>query len=345
MTNRWVVLSDGARPTEDIYFLESAAPSLRSSGGVVSRLATRRWRVPLALSAALALRRLAGANLIICRALAPAWLRLLERHREVVGRICYLVDDDIPAAMDEATLPASYRARMARVARLQPRLLALADEVVVSSEALAARFAGRHPRVSVLTPPLLAPLPALTHFDHRPDAAAPWWVGYHGTRAHLPDLSRVAPALVDLHDATDSVGFEVMLGQHTPAELGALARCTAPSPLPWSRFREYQRQRRIHIGLAPLLDTPFNRGKSFIKFLDIAAMGGVGIYSRRLPYTEIVEDGVNGLLADDSPEDWYRCLTRLLDHPQEAGRMAQAAADTARRVGEAGGAVEFWRAR
>lgn len=28
----WVVLSDGGQPTEDIYFLESAAPELRRQG-------------------------------------------------------------------------------------------------------------------------------------------------------------------------------------------------------------------------------------------------------------------------------------------------------------------------
>ena len=342
MRTRWVVLSDGARPTEDIYFLASAAPLLRAEGRDVGRLDVRGWRWPLARWV---LARQPGANLVLCRTLPLAVLRWLERERGHFARIVYLIDDDLAAAAVDATLPAGYRARMARAAEQQPRLLALADEVVACSEALAARFAGHHPRVSVLTPPLLAPLLPPRHFSRAPGAESPWWVGFHGTRAHLADLRRMAPALVRLHRERDDIAFEVMLGAHAPAELGALRRCDTPSPLPWSRFRDYQRRRRLHIGLAPLLDTPFNRGKSFIKFLDIAAMGGVGIYSRRLPYTEIVEDGVNGLLADDSPEEWYRRLAWLLDHPQDAARMAKAAADTARRVGDVRRAVDFWRTR
>ncbi|WP_311950707.1 hypothetical protein [Halomonas piscis] len=41
---RLLVLSDGARPTEDIYFLESVAPLLRSEGHDMCRLDVRGWR-------------------------------------------------------------------------------------------------------------------------------------------------------------------------------------------------------------------------------------------------------------------------------------------------------------
>ncbi|AXY41431.1 glycosyltransferase [Halomonas sp. JS92-SW72] len=341
----WRVLSDGALPTEEIYFLASAAPTLRAEGAVIERQLARRRRLALWRVGPRARRHLAGARVVLCRGLAPDWLRWLERHRGALASVHYLIDDDLSAAAADRSLPAAYRARMARLARQQPRLLALADEVVAASRGLANQLADRHPRVALLTPPLLAPLPLLAHFDIPPTIESPWWVGFHGTRAHLADLRHIAPALVRLHEARTDVAFEVMLGAHVPDELSRLWRCDTPSPLPWPRFRDYQRQRRMHIGLAPLLDTPFNRGKSFIKFLDIAAMGGVGIYSRRPPYTEIVEDGVNGLLADDTPEAWCRCLTWLLDHPVQAARMARAAADTARRVGDIRHVVAFWRDR
>jgi len=60
-------------------------------------------------------------------------------------------------------------------------------------------------------------------------------------------------------------------------------------------------------------------------------MGGVGIYSNRPPYTEIVEHGVNGLLAGDDPDDWQRCLEWLLEHPAKAHDMARAAQEGAGR--------------
>ncbi|WP_445000731.1 glycosyltransferase family 1 protein [Halomonas mongoliensis] len=323
-SERWLLLSDGARPTEDLYFLESVAPRLRSEGHFAGRLDVRGWRWWLARAV---LSRQLGANLVLCRTLPKAALGWLEREREAFGTIRYLIDDDLAAAAEDATLPAAYQARMARAAERQPRLLALADEVVACSEPLAARLRAQHGDVRVMTPPLISPLPELAHFAAGPSPERPWRLGFHGTRAHLADLLHIAPALEAVQRERDDTELELMLGEHAPPGLAALPRTLCPAPLPWERFRTYQASRRVHIGLAPLLDTPFNRGKSFIKFLDIAVMGGVGIYSSRPPYTEIVEHGVNGLLAGDDPADWQRCLEWLLNHPEKAHDMACAAAE------------------
>ena len=328
---RWLLLSDGARPTEDIYFLESVAPRLRSEGHFAGRLDVRGWRWWLARAV---LSRQLGANLVLCRTLPKMALGWLERERAAFGTIRYLIDDDLAAAAEDASLPAAYRERMAAAAARQPRLLALADEVVACNGQLATRLREGHGNVRVMTPPLISPLPALAHFAAGPSAERPWRIGFHGTRAHLADLAQIAPALEGLQRDRDDAELALMLGEHTPAGLAALPRTRCPAPLPWGKYRDYQASRRVHIGLAPLLDTPFNRAKSFIKFLDIAAMGGVGIYSNRYPYTELVEHGVNGLLADDDPADWRRCLAWLLDHPERAHAMAQAAAETAARRGQ-----------
>lgn len=328
-SERWLLLSDGARPTEDLYFLESVAPLLRAEGHFAGRLDVRGWRWWLARAV---LSRQLGANLVLCRTLPSAALGWLERERVAFGTIRYLIDDDLAAAAEDATLPGAYRARMAEAAARQPRLLALADEVVACSGQLAARLEGQHGNVSVMTPPLISPLPELAHFAAGPSPERPWRIGFHGTRAHLADLLHIAPALEAVQRERDDTELELMLGEHAPPGLAALPRTLCPAPLPWERFRAYQASRRVHIGLAPLLDTPFNRGKSFIKFLDIAVMGGVGIYANRPPYTEIVEHGVNGMLAGDDPAEWQRCLAWLLDHPERARAMAQAAAKSAARL-------------
>ncbi len=335
----WLVLSDGARPTEDIYFLESAAPLLRAHGVPSGRLEVRGWR---GLLGRLIAGRLVGVNVLLCRTLPEVWLSWLERRRDQLGRIVYLIDDDLDAAAGDATLPEAYRQRMARAAAAQPRLLALADEVVASSPALAGRFEARHPRVRVLTPPLIAEPPPLDHFAGPPSAAHPWSICFHGTRAHLADLEQIAPALVALQHERDDTELELMLGRHTPPALAELPRTATPEPLAWPAFRDYQASRRLHIGLVPLWETPFNQGKSYIKFMDLVAMGGVGLFSQRAPYTEIVTHGVNGLLVEDDPAAWRQSLDWLLMHPGEARRMAEAAGETARRLGDPEVAANFW---
>lgn len=340
----WVVLSDGARPTEDIYFYESAAATLHQQGVLAERFPVSRSFGAAWLHGRAFKHRYAGVSLLLCRSLPLSWLRWLERNRNAFGYIVYLIDDDIAAAAVDTSLPSAYRKRMARIAKLQPRLLELADEVVACSDQLASYFTPRHANVSVLTPPLLAPLPGHDHCSIPPSAETPWQIGFHGTRAHLQDLLHIAPALETLQQRDDTE-LEIMLGQHIPKRLAALPRVKAPAPLPWQAFQQYQRQRRIHIGLAPLLATPFNQGKSFIKFLDIAAMGGVGIYSNRYPYTEVVRHGENGLLVEDTTDAWRDGLQQLLEDPAATSRMAEQAAKDAQRIGDPSLVVSFWQAR
>lgn len=338
----WVVLSDGARPTEDIYFLASAAPGLRRRGVAVERFAASRSFGASGLHGRTLLKRYAGANLLLCRSLPPGWLRWLERHRNAFGYIAYLIDDDITAAANDPVLPAAYRKRMARIAKYQPRLLALVDEVVTSSEQLARCFFSEHFNIQVLTPPLIAPLPSLQHFALPPSSRAHWKIGFYGTRAHLADLMHIAPAIQEIQSQRMDTQVEIMLGAHTPENLATLPRVNAPCPLPWEAFKVYQREHHCHIGLAPLLNTPFNHGKSFIKFLDITAMGGVGIYSNRYPYTDIVRHGKNGLLVNDTLIEWRSALEHLLENPNAAARMAQQAAVDAAHIGNVDAAVRFW---
>lgn len=332
---RWLVLSDGAQPTEDIYF-SHVARWLATQGYRTAYVDTRErspWRDwPWQ---AYAWRR---ANVLVTRSLKEPWLGWLERNRRWFGEIYYLLDDDLLAASRDPGVPEEYRLRMLTLAcDIQPRLFALVDEVVVCSEALAAVTRQYHDRISVLEPSLISTLPGVAHHDSpRRD------IGFHGTRAHISDLSAIAPALEAVHEGCPESDFEIMLGEHTPASLQTLERVSCPAALKWQPFLDYQRARRLHIGLAPLWPSAFNRGKSWIKVLDIAVMGAVGIYSGRRPYVDVVTHGRDGLLVEDDPLAWQAALERLIRHPRDTQRMAQAAAETAAAMGDTRKAQDFW---
>ncbi|MGJ8522712.1 hypothetical protein R84981_001403 [Carnimonas sp. R-84981] len=337
-TSRILSLSDGARPTEALYF-DHVIPWLEREGvhceridaSTRSPLFTSRWRRSL----------WEGAHLLITRSLPIGWLRWVRRHRAQLGKIFYLLDDDFSAAAQDPTLPLSYRKRMQRAAsRLQPAILALADEVVVCSDHLQRELQGIHSRVSLLTPSLIAPLPDLSH-----QTDTEITIGYFGTRSHIADIEAISPALQQLATSSSDVSLEIMLGKHTPQVLSELPRATVKAPLSWDDFLRYQRSHRIHIGLAPLLQTPFNAAKSWIKFMDTAAMGGVGVYSNRSPYSDLVSDGKDGLLVEDAPEAWFEALHYLASSPQTRLQMAQAAARKALAAGDPQVAREFWLAR
>jgi glycosyltransferase involved in cell wall biosynthesis len=68
----------------------------------------------------------------------------------------------------------------------------------------------------------------------------------------------------------------------------------------------------MDIGIMPLLDRPFQRGKSGYKLVQYMACGLPVVASPVGVNTRIVASGHNGLLAS-STDEWRAALARLLD--------------------------------
>lgn len=80
------------------------------------------------------------------------------------------------------------------------------------------------------------------------------------------------------------------------------------------------------VGLAPVYDTPFYACKYYNKFIEYSSCGIAGIYSNHEPYVEIVAQGENGLLCDNTAESWYQAIKQLIDSPRNIQKMARAGA-------------------
>lgn len=150
-------------------------------------------------------------------------------------------------------------------------------------------------------------------------------IGYVGGSTHLADLAMIEEALLALAAKHgDAIEFR-FLGAVTPklAELpNAIASATE------IRYPEYPQMLAmldLDIGLSPLVDTPFNRCKSPIKWLDYAALGICPVVSRVAPYVGHVRDGIDGVLVDARPEDWFAVLDRLVADAPRRRKIAQAA--------------------
>lgn len=66
------------------------------------------------------------------------------------------------------------------------------------------------------------------------------------------------------------------------------------------------------ICVAPLEDNTFNRCKSNIKWLETAMIPAAFVASNIPPYKGSVKEGVTGLLTNNTTEDWYEALEKLV---------------------------------
>jgi glycosyltransferase involved in cell wall biosynthesis len=78
----------------------------------------------------------------------------------------------------------------------------------------------------------------------------------------------------------------------------------------------------VDIAVAPLEDTPFNRAKTNIKWLETAMIPAAFVGSNIPPYQGTVEHDKTGLLTDNSSEGWYEALESLVINPERRIKLA-----------------------
>ncbi|MGI0523049.1 hypothetical protein [Rhizobium giardinii] len=281
-----------------------------------------------------------GCFVIISRYLSNKWLETLLQRRHAITGVYYLMDDDVSLAEQDESLSPTYRKRMMGVAHSEfQTLLHLSSRFIVTSEFLAQRF--RSAKTDLLTPPYIAQCDSLTHLDDLSTIC----IEYHGTQVHRNDLAAVAPALIDIHDMYPTTKIRIFMGNQAPRMLKQKERIEIVDGVTWDEYKLIVAHSRAHIALAPMLHTPYNYAKSFVKIHDHARLGAVGLYSNRAPYDSIISHGQNGFLLENDPIVWRHTLQWLIENPKEIARTALAAQDLAKRLGDIRNLEKYWRSQ
>lgn len=105
--------------------------------------------------------------------------------------------------------------------------------------------------------------------------------------------------------------------------IDAVALGLPMTTLAWSEDSEVDSINTLDIGIMPLRDGAFEQGKCGYKLIQYMACGLPVIASPVGVNCQIVEDGVNGFLAE-TPEQWERSLRTLIADADLRCRMGQA---------------------
>lgn len=300
-------------------FFDSATAAWLYEGGHL----LRKMRVVLSgiLRRTGALRSAAGRNtaLLIHRELYPLGLTWeLARLRRRGVRVIYDLDDAMFLPQRRGRGLLSQLERPDSTAEV----IGFSDWVVAGNQFLADYAARIHPRVTVI--------PTVVDTDRivaRPyDATSSrdpviGWIGSHTTTKYLQLLEPVLARLACRHR------FRLLV-------------VGAGGPLPfdgfpveerrWELLREWEAFTSCDIGIYPLSDDAWTQGKCGFKAIQFMAAGVPVVAARVGVNCEIVEDGVNGLLAGDE-EEWTDRLERLLT---DAGLRARLGAAGRRTIEE-----------
>jgi GT2 family glycosyltransferase len=205
-----------------------------------------------------------------------------------------------------------------------------ADGIIFSSEGLRERFKDYNKNIYVIPNSLDEKLLSKDRSIGIPDPVQrDIVIGYMGTPTHDNDLKMILPALQTIMTKYDNVYFEVVGALREKNIIASLSRTDIieiTSVRYYPNFWKWMNQNMYwDIGIAPLEDTPFNRAKSDIKFLDYAALGIPGIFSMVKPYQSTVLHNDTGILTINTVDAWTKAFENLIENPDVRHRIARSA--------------------
>lgn len=203
----------------------------------------------------------------------------------------------------------------ALLAGKHPALMRSAALVVAGNEYLA-KFAQQAGAKHVEVVPTVIDLERYPVVKDKQLAAdVPPCIGWVGQRATASFLAPYAPLFERL--SSDGLARFAAIG------IDAQALGLPMAAIPWTEQTEVASIASLDIGIMPLLDGPFERGKCGYKLIQYMACGLPAVASPVGVNRQIVEHGVNGFLAE-TPEQWEEALQTLLADANLRRRMGQA---------------------
>jgi len=186
------------------------------------------------------------------------------------------------------------------------QIIRMSSQVIAGNEYLRDYAIKLNPNVTVI--------PTVVHTDlfmplsdrKMPERPVLGWIGSHSTTRYLKMLLPVLDRLAKEYDFVIKV-----VGASEPVKIQGV-ECINHA---WQLDREVEDFQSLDIGLYPLPDDPWARGKCGLKAIQYMAVGIPAVCSAVGVNKEIVRDGVNGFLAH-SQEDWVEKLSILIENPE-----------------------------
>jgi len=262
-----------------------------------------------------------GSVVVIVRYTNARLISYLKEHRSKIKHLIYFMDDGLWDLKALFSLPPLYAWRLFKKAYIWKKsLLELGARLWVSTEYLAKKYSQYSPRV-VYPYPVGLENPEPSRSTHKV-------VFYHGTSSHKKEIKWLVELYREL--SSEELFLEAVLEEKHFKNFRGVRNLLAPRPMDWRTYLTFSSLKYRTLGLVPLFDEEFNRGRSWVKFYDITRSGAVGIYSEHAPYANLIKEfragevlpmdallwkeRIGELLSEDRRRKLWEGALELLEH-------------------------------
>ena len=245
--------------------------------------------------------------------IGPPWLEWIIA-KVLLKKIIYDFDDAIwlkdTSGVNDFMSRLKWQQKVLKICRWSYRISA--------GNAYLADFGRQHNARVVVNPTTLDT--RHSHFGLKNQQEAPLSIGWTGSHSTMKYLYPLEPVLQEL---TRQFTFRFVVISNRPPEM----QLPDLHYIPWSQAREVADLREMHIGIMPLPNDPWAKGKCGFKALQYLSLGIPALVSPVGVNTEIVHHGENGFHCATN-EDWMRYLSQLLRDADMRRRMGAAGRKT-----------------
>lgn len=200
------------------------------------------------------------------------------------------------------------------------RILRLADHVIAGNSFLRDYALQFNPHTEVI--PTVVDTTEYVPLGKKKESTGPLVIGWTGSRTTVPHLEQVLPALRSL---AAHAGLPFIL--RVVSDMPFAAEGIKVEHRPWRSATEAHDLQDIDIGIMPLEENEWSKGKCGFKGLQYMALAKPVVLQDHGANRQIIAQGINGFLASGH-DQWVEFLSRLLQDADLRRRMGQAARST-----------------